>query len=159
MVNLTEFCESHDVRINAVSNFIQRNDEIKKHIFKKGKNTILDDEAFKLLEKKYPIPKPVQIVNGIPEAEFFKQLEEKDKKIHLKDETIQQLQAKIIQLQNEKADLMLINKDFENQTLLLEQNNRIQSTENAKKDEEIKDLKDEIYKFKPSIFGFYKKEK
>lgn len=159
MVNLTEFCESHDVRINAVSNFIQRNDEIKKHVFKKGKNTILDEEAFKLLEKKYPIPKPVQIINGIPETEFYKQLEEKDKKIQLKDETIQQLQAKIIQLQNEKADLMLINKDFENQTLLLEQNNRIQSTENAKKDEEIKDLKDEINKFKPSIFGFYKKEK
>ena len=41
---------------------------------KKGKTIELSDEALELLEKQYPIPKPVQIIKGVPQEEYDKLL-------------------------------------------------------------------------------------
>ena len=68
-MNLSQFAEGHGIKINALSNYISRHPEIQEHIKKEGKNTELLPEAVRLLEAVYPIPKPVQVVQGVPREE------------------------------------------------------------------------------------------
>ena len=44
-LNLTEFAEARNVKINAVSNYLSRHPEIKKHTVRIGKETELTPQA------------------------------------------------------------------------------------------------------------------
>lgn len=68
-MNITEFAETRNVKINAVSNYLSRHPEIKKHTVKNGKETELTPQAVEMLDKVYPVPKPVQIVTGVDPEE------------------------------------------------------------------------------------------
>lgn len=107
---LSDFLKGRDVRINAVSNYISRNPELfNGHVTRQGKNTILDDEAIRILDEKYPFPKPNIIINGLdPEAE--RELREK----------LQKAQELIIKLQNDLTDQKLLNAEYEANKMLLE---------------------------------------
>lgn len=107
---LSDFLKGRDVRINAVSNYISRNPEIfEGHVTRQGKNTILDDEAIRILDEKYPFPKPNIIINGLdPEAE--RELREK----------LQKAQELIIKLQNELTDQKLLNAEYKANSKLIE---------------------------------------
>ena len=99
---LSDFLKGRNVKINAVSNYISRNPELfAGHVERKGKNTFLDDAAIRELEKKYPLAKPVEIINGVPEEEYRRALDR-----------LTQAQEMIIQLQEElmqtKTDLLEI---------------------------------------------------
>ena len=60
---ISEFADSRDVQSQVISRYIRRHfDEFKGHTKKNGKSVELDDTAIKLLEKKYPLPKPVEVV-------------------------------------------------------------------------------------------------
>jgi hypothetical protein len=73
-MNITEFAESRGVEPQAVNRYLLRHKDIKKTCVKKGKTIELSDEALELLEKQYPIPKPVQIIKGVPQEEYDKLL-------------------------------------------------------------------------------------
>lgn len=107
---LSDFLKGRDVRINAVSNYISRNPELfNGHVTRQGKNTILDDEAIRILDEKYPFPKPNIIINGLdPEAE--RELREK----------LQKAQELIIKLQNDLTDQKILNAEYEANKRLLE---------------------------------------
>lgn len=97
---LSEFLKGRNVKINAVSNYISRNPELfAGHVEHKGKNTFLDDAAIRELEKKYPLAKPVEIINGVPEEEYRQALNE-----------LAKIQKKFIRLQEDflqvKTDLL-----------------------------------------------------
>ena len=92
-MNITEFANTHDQQPQTIKRYIDRHPQFfSGHTQKVGKSIILDDVAIGLLDEQYPVPKPVQIINGIPIEDHLRALSQKD-------DDIQQLQAEIIDLQ------------------------------------------------------------
>ncbi len=93
---MSEFAKDRGVPNQTVFMYMKRHDM--EYDREKG----LTDEQLRILDEVYPLPKPVQVINGVPEEEHFRKLQEKDEKI-------QALQNSIIELQKsltEKQDLL-----------------------------------------------------
>lgn len=72
-MKVTDFLKGRDVERQAVTRYINRHEEIfKGHTEKVGKEVELDSVAVEELEKVYPYPKPVTIINGVPQEEFIR---------------------------------------------------------------------------------------
>lgn len=112
-MTITEFARSRDMNVNTVSKYIREHEEFKGHVTVKGKERRLDDTAIELLDKKYPLPKPVQIIHGVPEEEHLRALSERD-------EQIQKLQSVIIELQAKQSGMLLELGELRAQSLLLD---------------------------------------
>ena len=138
-MTVSEFARARGLDRNAVGAYIRRHDEIKKHTETQGKNILLDEEAVSALERKYPLPKPVEIVEdkearkNLDEAKSMiialqaklseysgkvmlledreKQLKERDEAIASQSAKIDGLQARTIEVERENASIA---KDLEN---------------------------------------------
>lgn len=72
-MKVTEFLRGRDVERQAVTRYINRHEEIfKGHIQKVGKEIELDADAVAELEKVYPYPKPITIIDGVPQEDFIR---------------------------------------------------------------------------------------
>lgn len=68
---ITEFLEGRTVERQAVTRYIERHpEEFNGHISKKGREIDLDDIAIAILDKKYPLAKPIQVINGVDPEEY-----------------------------------------------------------------------------------------
>jgi hypothetical protein len=126
MVRIKDFAESHNVGDKAVSRWM------KLHHIEYDREKGLTEEQISLLEKQYPLPQPIQIVEDI---ETKNKLVEAQNALILTQQALISAQAKINTLESEK--------------LLLESNS----------EKEISGLKQEISSFKKTWFGLYKKDK
>ena len=97
-MNIAEFAASRGLQTQTVAKYIRMHPEIAKHVTDSGSGKQLGDEAIRLLEKKYPLPEPVHVVNGVPETEHLQAIADKDAEI-------QKLQRAMIDLQNRYVDL------------------------------------------------------
>ena len=125
-MNITEFAASRNKTVGAISNYIRRNKEQFKGLtHKEGNTMVLDDKALAILERVYPVPKPVQVISGVPEEEYRKKLEE------LEQARKDLIAAKdlVISLQNQITEAQLQLKDAENDKLRLEDKSKIQDIE------------------------------
>lgn len=135
-MNLTEFAEARNVKINAVSNYLSRHPEIKKHTVRIGKETELTPQAIDMLDSVYPLPKPIQIMTGVDPDEHKRvqtELEIIRKKYDATLEKITVLQDKMMEDQKLLAQA-------EAQKILLEDREsqlKIATEEGKKKDTEI----------------------
>ena len=113
-MTITEFATSRGQQAQTISRYISRHDkEFAGHTKKIGKSVELDDAAIELLDDAYPLPKPVTIINGVPEEEHMKALAQKD-------EQIQYLQSKIISMQEQYSNLVIESAELRVKALLLE---------------------------------------
>lgn len=64
-MNISEFARSRGIEPQTVRHYVNDHEDIKKHTKKVGKTVELSDEAIELLDKIYPLPRPVQLVNGV----------------------------------------------------------------------------------------------
>lgn len=136
-MTITEFAKGRDVEPQTVSRYIARHTEVfKGHVSKKGKVQELDEKALEILEKKYPLPKPVTVLKGVPEAEHYEALAEKDRQI-------QRLQEYVIELQKQQNETIKALATAEASQLLLESHEA--------------SLEAELNSFHKTIFGLYKK--
>lgn len=72
-MKVTDFLKGRDVERQAVTRYINRHEEIfKGHTQKVGKEIELDADAVAELEKVYPLPKPITIVDGVPHEDFIR---------------------------------------------------------------------------------------
>ena len=134
-MTITEFARTRNEQTNTVSKYIREHPEMfEGHIKSKGKEKHLDNTALELLDKKYPLPKPVQIIQGVPQEEHFRAITERD-------EQIQKLQAVIIELQQHISDANLELGELRGKTMLLESKN-----------EEIENLKEQVDTLKHRSF-------
>ncbi len=109
-MNITEFAASRNKTVGAISNYIRRHGQQFKDLTRKEGNTIvLDDKAIEILNGVYPVPKPVEIIKGIPEEEYRRKCEELDKA----QKDLIQAKDMIIALQSQIADKELKLKDLE----------------------------------------------
>ena len=93
-MNITEFAENRNIDRNAVSMYIRRHEkEFSGHIKQVGKTIELDNTALELLDKKYPLPAPVEVVED----------RESREKLLLAQEYIIKLQQQLVELQGKAA--------------------------------------------------------
>ena len=106
-MKLSEFAKLRNVHRDTITQYIRRNPELfEGHTKVDGKWLILDEEAERLLDEKYPLPKPVEIIED----------KESREKLIKAQELIIQLQDKLGQAQGkiakaEAMQLMLEDKE------------------------------------------------
>lgn len=73
-ISFGEYAEQRNISTNTLSAYVKKHPEIDKHIKHIGKKAYipLDSEGYELLDKQYPLPQPVQVVQGVPEEEHRK---------------------------------------------------------------------------------------
>lgn len=72
-MTILEFCENRRIQTSTVSMYIRRNPELfEGHISKSGQHMEIDDEAYSILDNKYPIP--ADIIPS-PNAELVAELD------------------------------------------------------------------------------------
>lgn len=118
-MTLKEFAESRNVEYNALMQWLYRRPELRDQMPKEGKSYILDPESnvYDILDKQYPYPKPVQIVQD----------EEARAELAAAQKKIQELQDRLLLITPQLARLETVD-------LLLEQ--REQELEKAKSEAE-----------------------
>ena len=136
-MTITAFAESRNVQAQAVNRYILRHeDKFAGHTKKVGKSIELDEVALSILDEKYPLPRPVQLLNGVDPEEHkavvdkLSSAQEYIIKLH---ETVEQLKDKV----NENEKLIA---QAEAQKILLEdKNSQLEAAreEGEKKDTEI----------------------
>lgn len=136
-MTITEFAKSRNIEPQAVSRYLNRHEELKKQCRKEGKNLLLTDDVLRVLDEKYPIPKPTIIMNGVPEEEHRDALEK-----------LLKAQELIIQLQNELTDQKLLQAENEAQKLLLEDRERRAEEDAKEAKEKVAELMAELEKEK-----------
>lgn len=132
-MNISEFARSRGVEPQTVRHYVNDHEDIKKHTKKVGKTVELSDEAIELLDKVYPLPRPVQLVNGVDPDEH-KAVQDK----------LTAAQEFIIKLQNKMMEDQKLLAQAEAQKQLLEDKEaqlNAAKVEGEKKDTEIDDLK------------------
>ena len=120
-MTLKEFAESRNVEYNTVMQWLYRRPDLREQMEKDGKSYILvpESEIYGILDKKYPFPRPIQIVHD----------EEARAELAAAQKKIQELQDRLLQVAPQIARLETID-------LLLEQ--REQELKEAKKNAEEK---------------------
>ena len=94
MILLTLFAEQRNEKPDTIRKYINRHmEEFEGHFEITGKQMELDEVAVGLLEQKYPLPRPVQVVNGVDPDEYADALKK-----------ISQLQEAVIKLQQARQE-------------------------------------------------------
>ena len=94
---LKDFAEIRGIKADTVATYIRRHPEIAAMTSSEGYHMVLSDEAVEILDKKYPLPKPVQIIQ---DTESLKKLAEAQN-------FIIKLQEKMLEMSEENRNLAL----------------------------------------------------
>ena len=108
-MNISEFARSRGIEPQTVRHYVNDHEDIKKHTKKVGKTVELSEEAIELLDKIYPFPRPVQLMNGVDPDEH-KAVQDK----------LAAAQEFIIKLQNKMMEDQKLIAQAEAQKMLLE---------------------------------------
>lgn len=119
-MNINEFANLHNQHHRTVSIYIKRHPELfDGHIEDFENQKILDDEAIRILEKQYPLPKPVPMVeNPETQQKYINALEQinylQNQLLHVREQLQEYKSLKI--LLEEKSNE---NQEIKNQVKLL----------------------------------------
>lgn len=115
-MNISDFARERNIEPQAVTRYINRHPEIKKHTSKVGRSVDLHPEALQILEEVYPLPKPVQIIQGV-DPEEYNRVQRELELLHQKYESSLE---KIALLQSERVEDQRKIAQMDAQRLLLE---------------------------------------
>lgn len=85
---LRDFAEIRGIKPDTVASYIRKHPEIAEFTSMEGKFMVLSDEAVELLEKKYPLPKPVQVIQDTESLKKLTVAQEKLTELHEKYEAL-----------------------------------------------------------------------
>ena len=144
-MNTTDFAISRNVQPQTVMKYLQRHKkQFEGHIKKNNRITILDEVAIELLTKKYPLPKPIEVVVDV---DTLKELADARK----------ELNALYKELSNYKALEQMCNA----LQLEVEQSNgkvEHQAKEIQRLSNEVAIKDHELSKYQKTVFGLYRKK-
>lgn len=129
-MKLVDFAKERGVDSRTIHKYMERYPEIRNDCKKDGKNLIMGDYALRELDKVYPLPKPVVVINGLNPDEERKLREDLDN-----------AQKAIIMLQNELTDHKLFLMEKEQGIALLEERKEHTEEKNKALEAENGDLK------------------
>ncbi len=103
MRKVSDFAEERNIDRNAVTQYIRRHPEMfEGHTKISGNSLVFDNDALELLDKKYPLPKPAIVVDGVSHEEY----EELQRKLSDAKDIIMKMQSALAE-----NDKLLIQKD------------------------------------------------
>lgn len=138
-MKVTDFLKGRDVERQAVTRYINRHEEIfKGHTEKVGKEIELDSVAVEELEKVYPYPKPVTIINGISQEELIRVQNE----LIMSQQRTSELQNRLLEAQEKIAVAKATEMLLEDKTKHIAE---LEAKEEAK-EQEIRALQEELAK-------------
>lgn len=117
MTSLTAFAKERNVDPKAISIYLKR------HKIDYDKSKGLTDEQIEMLDKVYPVPKPVIVVNGLDideERKLREELEQTQKKLSIALESLNSAKDKIVELTEKVADVQLLETKNDEQQKELE---------------------------------------
>lgn len=121
LVSITDFSKTRNIDRDTVNAFIRNHSEIKKETKKQGKNIVIDTEspAFEILNKQYPLPQLVQVIEDIESKNKLIQAQEMIIQLQkqLNDQNKMIIQAEINQALLEDKNIMIDNLKIENEEL------------------------------------------
>lgn len=136
-MKVTDFLKGREVERQAVTRYINRHEEIfKGHTEKVGKEIELDSVAVEELEKVYPLPKPVTLINGVPHEEFIRVQNE----LIMAQKVVGELQNRLLEAQEQIATAKATELLLEDKTQRISD---LEAKEEADKDE-IKALQEAL---------------
>lgn len=136
-MKVTEFLKGREVERQAVTRYINRHEEIfKGHTEKVGKELELDSVAVAELEKVYPLPKPVTIINGVPHEDYIKVQND----LIMSQKLVSELQNRLLETQEQIATAKATELLLEDKTQRISD---LEAKVEAKK-EEIKELQEAL---------------
>lgn len=111
-MTLKEFAEGRGVDYNTVMQWLWRRPELRQQMDKDGKSYVLDpaSEAYEELDKKYPPPRPVQIVQ---DEEARQALSDAQKKIEILQDRLLQAGEQLRELEGTRLLLEQRNQEYE----------------------------------------------
>ena len=132
LVSISDFARERGIEPQAVSRWLSRHEELQKHLIEQGQKKLFerDGELYKILEEKYPNPKPTIIINGLDPDE--------ERKLR---EDLSNAQKAMIMLQNELTDHKLLLMEKEHGIALLEERKEHTEEKNMALEAEKADLK------------------
>lgn len=115
---LKDFAESRNESSHTIATYIRRHpEEFDGHTSMSGNRLVLDDEAIEMLDKVYPLPKPVEIiVDHESRDKLIKALEEirvLEKEIKESYQIVADAKATLMLLEDKKQELEASRADFE----------------------------------------------
>lgn len=115
---LKDFAEQRNESPHTIATYIRRHpEEFEGHTTMKGNKLVLDEKAIELLEKVYPLPKPVEvIVDHESREKLIKALEEirvLEKEIKKNYQIVAQAEATLVLLEDKKQELETSRADLE----------------------------------------------
>ena len=142
-MNITEFAKSRNLKPQTVYRYISRHPEYEKHTSKNGKEVVLDSTALNMLEKKYPVPKPIELIQGVPQEEYINVLT----KLKEAQKVVGELQNRLLEAQEQIATAKATELLLEDKTKRisdLEAKAEAKDSEIKAKEEEIKSLQEAL---------------
>ena len=116
LVTITDFAESRNTDRDTVNAFIRKHPEIKEHTKRDGKHVVIDtdSEAYELLDKQYPLPRLVQIVEDTESREKLIKAQEViiqlQQKLSESKQLLAQAEATKILLEDKQEQLVKTNE-------------------------------------------------
>lgn len=159
MVLLIDFASGRNEKPDTIRKYISRHkEEFEGHTSFSGAKMEIDEHAYELLDKIYPLPKPIEIIED----------NESRRKLVQAQDLIIQMQQKMMDMQEkvalaESTRALLEDKEHQLAELQAEKKElkeQIASREQKLEEERIKNesLSSELGRYHKSIFGFYKKD-
>lgn len=160
LVTITDFAISRGEDRDTVNAFIRKHPEIKQHVSKQGKNTVIDmdSEGYRLLEKQYPLPQMVQVIQ---DEELQARVVELQEQLLKSQQLIITLQNKVAESQGviaEKEAVQFLLEDREAQLAQIKEECDAEREKRGAAEQEAAVLRNEINSFRKTIFGLYRKE-
>lgn len=152
MIFLTKFAESRGVKPDTVTTYIRRHpEEFAGHTEQQGNKLLIDEYAERILDEKYPLPSPVEVIEDKESREKLIKAQEliiqiKDRYDELKDRVLDLEREKLLieMKTTERIDAAV--KDAEDKQALQLRNQHREELERWKAhyNEEIQTLKAEL---------------
>ena len=156
LILLVNFAKQRNVKADTIATFIRRHPEVfEGHVKQQGNRMILDEKAEEILDEKYPMPKPVVIVNGLDleeERELKAKLEEAllllarsesrradlEKALAEQKGLIESYESKVLALETQKdSEIMVLKSEKEADRRVFEVELDTLKTKNEELDKEI----------------------
>ena len=135
MYKVSDFADSRGVKRDTVTTFIRRKaDLFSGHTQQKQDGLYFDDAAMETLDKKYPLPQPVEVVKDTRSMELLIAEQAKTAK----------LQEELMALQKQMSDIQLKLTKAESEKLLLEDKTERYAAEGKELREKLENQSQEL---------------
>lgn len=114
-MKVVDFAKQRGTDPDTITRYIKRHPEpFEGHTSFDGNKMVVDDIALKLLEEKYPLPAPVEVIKDTKSQEL----------LIIEQKKVQELQERLMTLQNQLHEDQLLIADQRGQLLRLEDKSR-----------------------------------